>query len=190
MSRHTPLIMACLVLMIIASCTSAAKVQEEQRYLRSIARDRIITTTIFKSLIADDLTAQLNITPRCYDGKAYLVGMYAREEQKERALELARTVEGVRSVDAYLVPATGESGTETCSTEEDLRLSGAVKSHFQKRLSHIKTSRMDVISVRCVVVLVGIVRTDREITALIETARGTDGVREVVSYLRSLEQET
>jgi len=133
------------------------------------------------------LTAKLNITPRCYDGRAYLVGIYEREEEKARVLEIARTVEGVRSVDAYLVPSTGDAAAEPCSTEEDLRLSGVVKSRFKEDLKHIKTSRMDVISVQCVVVLVGIVRTEQEIDAILETARSTAGVRDVVSYLTPLE---
>ncbi len=187
MNGYRPFVVIVLMLMALSACTSTATVQEERQYLRSIARDRIITTTIFKSLLGDPLTAPLNITPLCYDGRVYLVGIYEREEQKVRVLAIARAVEGVQSVDAHLVPGTGDAAEEPCSAEEDLRLSGTVKSRFKEDLKHIKTSRMDVISVRCVVVLVGIVRTEQEIDTILETARSTAGVRDVVSYLISLE---
>ena len=76
----------------------------DERNVRTIAGDTKIKGAIVKKFYNDDYIKSLDVSTGCYRGHVYLVGEYDKEVQKERAIKIAKSVEGVKSVTIYLLP--------------------------------------------------------------------------------------
>ncbi|MBN2282780.1 MAG: BON domain-containing protein [Deltaproteobacteria bacterium] len=178
--RHIVPVLFLLLAGLIACSTVPPAAQ---RPIADPAQDRRIVTTIFKLLLDDELTRDLCLNPRCYNGHACLVGEYEEEAQKTRAIEIARNVEGVRSLDTFLLPAR-ENGPDGAA--EDMRISSEVKELLKKE-ENIAWPFFDVISVQGTVVLVGIVRSEEAAEHATGLARDITGVQQVISFLQTIQ---
>ena len=65
-----------------------------------------------------------DISTYCYNGHVYLVGEYGSDEEREKALEIAQGVSGVRSVTHYLLQ---KNAGDTCGWTDNLEISGRIK---------------------------------------------------------------
>lgn len=162
-----------------AACASSPDVFSEADYARQVHQDKKITGLIYKKLIDDRLTRALSITPRCYDGRVYLIGEYEKEDEKNHAIAIAREVEGVVCLETYLVPRAGRTDADE---QDDVRLSAEVKKNLVAS-GAVSTARLDVVSVQKHIVLVGIVKSEKEIARASEIAQGVEGVQSVISFL-------
>jgi hypothetical protein len=59
---------------------------------------------IRESILTTDASQVLAITPHCYMGHVYLTGFVANQAQADDVVARVRAMEGVRTVDTYLVP--------------------------------------------------------------------------------------
>jgi hyperosmotically inducible protein len=164
---------------MIAACASSPGVSSEADLARQAYKDKKIMSLIYKKLIDDRLTQSLSITPRCYDGRVYLIGEYDKEEEKNHAIAIAREVEGVVSLETYLIARAGRTEADY---QNDVRLSAEVKKNLIAS-GAVSTARLDVVSVQGNIVLVGIVRNEKEITRATEIAQNVEGVQSVISFL-------
>lgn len=91
----------------------------DERNVKTIAQDTAIKTKILKQLIEDKTVKALDISASSYNGQAYLIGEYSNEIQKEKAIKIAKSVDGVKGVTHYLIKKQTNS---SCGTKENLTL--------------------------------------------------------------------
>lgn len=93
------LIMAFLLTMSIAGCAGGAKHESTGEYLD----DTVLTTKVKTSILGDSRLKMLQITVETYKGVVQLSGFVDSASAAERAVELARTVKGVKTVNNSLI---------------------------------------------------------------------------------------
>jgi len=159
----------------------------DQRNMNTILKDTKIKLTIINKFHDDKEINALNsldLSIECYGGRVYLVGEYDRPIQKTRAIKIAKSVEGVKSVKTYLLP---KNKSDICGTDENLIIMGTVKGKLIGD-KDLWSRNIDVKSVQCHVVLYGIVASKTKITKAVEHAKSVKGVRSVKSLLTSAEK--
>lgn len=182
--RYILAVMSCLIMITAMACGGQQKSAKDTDIVRTFASDKRIMSTILKKFLADSHVRDLNITPRCYNGNAYLVGEYETEKQRERAVEIAQSVEGVKTLETYLLPKRQDD--PSCKPEENLRITAEVKAKIANDRK-IWSKNLSIATTQCNVVLMGFVGKQRDIPKVIEHAKSIEGVRSVKSYLKSIE---
>jgi hyperosmotically inducible protein len=176
------LILGCTTIASTAG-TSIYKLTVDERKVSTIAADTKITIAVLTKFIDDDLVKAQDISIFCYDGHVFLVGEYELKEQKKRSLEIARSVEGVKSVTAYLSP---KDRNNSCSTLDNLAITTKVRMKLIIDKDVLSTN-VDVETVDCTVVLLGIVGSNREIEKVVTHARNVTGIHGVKAFLKTAE---
>jgi hyperosmotically inducible protein len=152
----------------------------DERDVKTIASDTKIKGKILADFIDDDTVKTLDISASCYEGRVYLIGEYDTIKQKERAIEIAQNIEGVKSVTTYLLPKNEDS---PCGTKENLKITAKVKAKLIGD-KNIWSTNVDVKTIQCIVVLWGLVGSDEEVQKSIEHAKEVEGARNVKSFLK------
>ncbi len=178
--------LALLLLMIFvgASGCTIYKVAVDERTTEEVARDERITFEIEKAFLEDKLVEYLDFNSASYLGHVYIIGEYETQAQVDRAVSLARAVDGVRAVTTYLVP---ERDVPNCSTAKAIR----IKQELAAELLGDKTvygSNVDIRVVQCVVVLTGRLGSQKEINKAVSIAKSIEGIRGVKSFLKVLKR--
>ena len=156
----------------------------DQRNLKTILDDTAIKLTIINKFHDDEYIQaldNLDLSIECYGGHVYLVGEYDDPVQRTRAIQIAKSIHGVKNVTTYLLP---KNKKDPCGTDENLLITGKVKSKFIVD-KDLWSRNIDVKSVQCNVVLYGIVASEDKINKAIEHSKGVKGVRTVTSFLES-----
>jgi hyperosmotically inducible protein len=185
---------AILIIFLLLSygCSSVLTSLAEQIYVtavdcrdvKTIYNDTKIKLTIINKFHDDEYINALNsldLSIDCYKGQVYLVGEYDKPVQKERAIKIAKSIQGVKRVHSYLLQKNED---DICGIDENLLIMGNVKAKLIGD-KELYSRNIDVKSVQCHVVLYGIVASNDKITKAIEHAKSVKGVRTVKSFLRS-----
>lgn len=178
--RIIPLVCLAALLLAAAQGCTVYKVAVDPRTTAQVARDERITLEIESEFLADETVEYLDFSSSSYLGHVYITGEYEAQSQVDRAVQIARGVDGVRAVTTYLLP---ERDVADCSTAKSVR----IKQELATKLftdSEIYGSNVDIRVVQCVIVLTGLVDTQAEIDKAVATARSIEGNRGVKSYLR------
>ena len=174
-----------LALLTLCGCSMAVRstygVAVDERTMGTIFSDEQIKLTIHQRLLDDDAIKFLDISPFCYDGHVYLVGEYGTGKEKERALEIANHVPGVKSVTYYLLRKGNE---DTCGWTDNLEIGAKIRAELIGDRD-ISSTNVDVKAIQCHVVLLGIVGSREEVAKVIAHAKSVAGVRGVTSYLKA-----
>jgi hyperosmotically inducible periplasmic protein len=144
-----------------------------------------ITTAVKTKLAADDTVKAYKIDVDTKEGVVTLAGTVDSPAAKSRAVELANTTKGVKSVVDELrlaEPAAATSGVEIVDVATDGGVTTAVKAKFLADPS-IAGLKIDVDTKNHVVTLTGVVPTAADKTYAVEVARKTSGVDSVVDNL-------
>src|SRR5262245_59714953 len=151
--------------------------------------DPVITGKVKATMAVDSTVkaAQIEVTTK--DGVVTLSGNINSQEEKDRAMEIARTTKGVKSVvDMRAVRTSAESGDapepERIVGEhvDDAVISASVKTRLLED-PMVKGSKIDVDTRAGVVFLTGSVHSQEESDRAVEIARGTDHVKDVKANL-------
>jgi len=172
------------VLFLFVGCTVYDTVIRE-RNAEVYARDEVKEANIRAKFIEDPGLKSMDVTAYFYGGQAYLIGQYDSPYQRDRAIMLAGSVTGVKSVAAYLLPKTKD---EHCGLADNTRINSEVKAKIL-RDSAIWSTSVDVKSVQCNVVLLGVVGSQKQIGRAVDHAFSISGVRKVKSFLISAQEE-
>ena len=173
-----------ILLLALNGCTTTAAIYGatvDERDMSTICNDTKIKGSIVKKFFDDDKIKSLDISTGCYEGDVYLVGEYETVDQKDRAIKLAKSVEGVKSVTTYLIPKKED---DLCGTTDNLEIVGKVKANLVGD-KEIWSTNIHIKSIQCHVVLYGLVGTEKEINKAIAHAKSVEGVRSVKSFLKS-----
>jgi hyperosmotically inducible protein len=119
--------------------------------------------------------------PYSFYGDVYLVGQKQTEAQKKRAIEISKKTEGVKSVTTYILQKKGED-EDSCGTTNSLEITAKVSAALIGD-KDIWSTNVEVQTVQCNVVLLGLVGSQKEIEKSIVHAKGVEGVRSVKSFL-------
>ncbi|MDD3313271.1 BON domain-containing protein [Pseudodesulfovibrio sp.] len=165
-------------LFLLNGCT-AYNVAVDERTTGQWVDDNTIALTIEKDFLADDLVKYLDYDAFSYRGHVYVVGEYESREQVDRAVKLAKGVEGVRQVTTYLLPKREDDG---CSTADKLGIYQKLKQALVDD-KNIWSTNIEIEIVQCNVVLLGIVGSSAEKSAAEAHAKAVKGVRSVKSFL-------
>ena len=144
-----------------------------------------ITTAVKTKLAADDTVKAYKIDVDTKDGVVTLAGTVDSPAAKSRAVEIANTTKGVKSVVDELripEPAAATSGVEIVDVATDAGVTTAVKTKFLADPT-IAGLKIDVDTKNHVVTLTGVVPTEVDKTHTVEVARKTNGVDSVVDNL-------
>lgn len=181
MKKKFMLISCFAVMAIVCGCTTVYKATVDERNVSTIASDDKIAVTISKRLLDDSDIKILDISADCYNGRVYLVGEYENEKHKDRAVKIAKSVVGVKSVTTYMLPKKKE---DACGTSDNLAIIAKVKAKLIKD-KEIWSTNIKVKSVQCNVVLLGIVGSGTESRKIIQHVKSVEGVRSIKSFLTS-----
>ena len=156
----------------------------DERSVGDLAEDKEIEAKI-KTAFADDETVDaLDISVYSFYGDVYLVGQKETEAQKKRAIEISKKTEGVKSVTTYILQKKGED-EDSCGTTNSLEITAKVSAALIGD-KDIWSTNVEVKTVQCNVVLLGLVGSEEEIEKSIVHAKGVEGVRSVKSFLVSV----
>jgi osmotically-inducible protein OsmY len=145
-----------------------------------------LTTKIQAKYFADPIVRGRRIDVTSNNGVVSLNGTVTSEEERQKALEIARTTEGVRRVEDRLQVSRGEAGaTDRGLTDQmtDAGITARVQSKFFLD-DIVKARRIDVDTTAGVVMLQGQVASESERQQAVALARSVDGVRDVKSQLQ------
>jgi hyperosmotically inducible protein len=174
-----------LTLLALCGCSTVIQtsygVAVDERKVGTIASDEQIKRTIQGKLLADDAIKILDISTFCYNSHVYLVGEYGTEKEKERALEIANHVQGVKAVTHYLLRIKKEN---TCGWRDNLEIGAKIRAKLIGD-KDISSTNIDVKAIQCHVVLLGIVGSEKEVAKAIAHTKSVTGVRGVTSYLKA-----
>ncbi|WP_022663415.1 BON domain-containing protein [Paucidesulfovibrio longus] len=162
----------------LAGCT-VYKAAMDERSLGQIYDDEQITFLIDKELLADKDVNYMDYKAFTYLGRVYLVGEYESDTQRNRAIRLARDVEGVRSVTTYLLP---KQEVANCGTSDQLRIAAELDKDLLEDES-VNGTNVDTKIVQCQAVLLGLVGSQQEIDRAQAIAGQVPGVTAVKSFL-------
>ena len=153
----------------------------DERSVGDLTKDKEIEAKV-KTAFADDETVDaLDISVYSFYGDVYLVGQKQTEAQKKRAIEIAKKTEGVKSVTTYILQKKGED-EDSCGTTNSLEITAKVSAALIGD-EDIWSTNVEVQTVQCNVVLLGLVGSEKEIEKSIVHAKGVEGVRSVKSFL-------
>lgn len=180
MKNYFAAILCCILLVIASGCTTMYSTVVDERNIRTIASDTKIKTIILNAFVQDDTIKTFDIDIACYYGHVYLFGEYDTEKQKNRAVEIAGDVEGVKDVSTYLLK---KKKGDPCGTIDNIAITTKVKAKLIKD-KDIWSTNIEVTTVQCNVVFTGLVGSNKEIEKIIAHAKSVGGVRSVKSFLK------
>jgi len=93
------LIMVFLLTMLVVGCAGGAKHESTGEYLD----DSVLTTKVKTSILGDSRLKMLQINVETFKGVVQLSGFVDSAAAATRAVELARTVKGVKTVNNSLI---------------------------------------------------------------------------------------
>lgn len=162
-----------------ASGCTVYDVAMEERNVGDWANDNAIAITIEKDFLNDDQIKFLDFDAHSYEGHVYIVGEYESRSQVDRAVQIAKGVDGVRQVTTYVLPKREQ---DYCGTTDNLDIYASVKKALVAD-KNIWSTNIDIKTVQCNVVLLGIVGSAQEKSLAYNHAKAVEGVRSVKSYL-------
>lgn len=181
MNRFIPALMllALLGLTALSSGCAVYDVAVEERNAGDWANDTAISLSIEKEFLADDSVKYLDYDAYSYEGHVYLIGEYESRSQVDKAVAIAKGVKDVRTVTTYMLP---KKVNDLCGTTDNLDIYTSVKGKLIND-KDIWSTNIDIETIQCHVVLLGIVGSKQEKAKAISHAKSVPGVRAVKSYL-------
>jgi osmotically-inducible protein OsmY len=97
MKKRTIIIHLLVLLMLIATFTACASTSK-QSGMGEYVDDSVITTKVKSLLAADDFLKSFQISVETYKGIVQLSGFVDSQKAVDKAVEIARSVKGVKSL--------------------------------------------------------------------------------------------
>lgn len=168
-----------LVAVYAASGCAVYDVAVEERNVATYSSDKKISFVIEEQFLKDDAIKYMDFDAYSYEGHVYLIGEYESHTQVDRAVAIAKSTEGVRTVTTYFLPKRAE---DHCGTTDNVEISATLR-HKLISDEDIWSTNIDIEMIQCNVVLLGIVGTSQQKAAAIAHAKETPGVRNVKSFI-------
>lgn len=171
---------ALVVLTAFLSGCSAYKIAVDERNVSTAAKDEKISFMIKKEFLNDDQVKYFDYDALSYDGHVFIIGEYDSKAQADKAIALAKKVEGVKRVTTFLLPKKED---DLCGSVDNMDLFRQIKTKLVED-ENIWSTNVNVTMLQCNAVLTGIVGSANEKARAEAHARSVRGVRSVKSYLK------
>lgn len=171
--------LAVLAFACLMGCTTIYGAARDERSIGKIADDKKIALDIKYRLIRDKTVKGLDVSVYCFLGKTYLVGALEKDKQRQRAVEIARGVKGVKSVTTYFLD---KSKITIGKTVDDSAITVKVKAKLIGD-KEMKATQIKVKTILGHVVLLGVVGRKKDIDKAIKHAQGVYNVKKVKSFI-------
>lgn len=151
----------------------------QERGLKSAATDTGLKLAISQRLLADRFQLFTKVTATVVEGRAMLTGAVQTQKSRNRAQALAAQVGGVREIlnEIQVTP-----GGDIFDYGHDAGITAKLRAEIFND-PEIRDINYVVETVNSVVYLMGIARTEKEMTRMIDHARDVAGVKRVVSHV-------
>jgi hyperosmotically inducible periplasmic protein len=179
--RRNILTLLCLFLLAcLTGCGTMYKAAVDERDIGTFVDDGRIESSVRARFISDDTVKLRDVSVNSYLGTVYIVGEFEGDSQKMRAVKLAREVSGVRKVSVVPFPKRDDP---TCGTTDDIALYAKIKATLVED-SNIWSTQVDVKTVQCNAVILGLVASQRDSDAIVRHVNEVGGVRTVQNLVR------
>nr|MBO2487690.1 transporter [Gammaproteobacteria bacterium] len=105
---RAPMALSMALLMVLGTALVACAPAPRQQPAREAIKDGVVTAKVKEALTQDPLTRMHEIDVNTFRGTVQLRGFVETREARERALELARAVRGVKKVEDALQVRGGD----------------------------------------------------------------------------------
>lgn len=154
---------------------------EAQTTVETDVEDSAITAKVKAALLGDDVVKGMDIQVETRKGEVQLSGYVDSQAQADRAVEIARGIEGVKNVDNKMTVKTGE--TTVGEKIDDGIISTKVKAALADD-EGIKDSTDIVVETRDgEVQLSGYVNNQAQMDRAVEVVRSVEGVKNVINNM-------
>lgn len=171
------LIFVVILLIALSGCAGSQKTGTNP--VSGVVDDSTITTRINHDMLRDDLVKARQIDVDTIGGHVTLSGVVATPEESARAVQIARNVQAVKSVNNHL--QIGERGFG--DVWSDNVISNKIKAKLIAE-PEVRSLNIDVDVYLGVVTLSGIVSTKYQKDRAIHISRTTDGAVKVIDNLK------
>jgi hyperosmotically inducible periplasmic protein len=179
--RHLTLCLFCLIALgSLSGCGTIYKASVDERDVGTFVDDGRIESSVRARIINDSVVKLRDMSVNSYQGTVYLVGEFDADQQKMRAVRLAKEVDGVRRV--TVIPFQKQADP-SCGTAEDLSLYAKIKARLVEDRD-IWSTQVDVKVVQCNAVILGLVKSQRDANSIVAHANAVPGVRTVQNFIR------
>ena len=137
--------------------------------------DKVITTKIKKGFF-DSVIPALGLSVFCHQGLVVLAGVIADPQIGDKAVAVARAVEGVKRVETYFLPGQP-------APLQDLQITLKIKAKIIGD-GALRVSQVDMAVIAGHAVLTGVVDRPEKIDQIMRHARAVEGVVAVKSFLQ------
>ena len=161
-----------------ALATTGVSVAQE-RSTKQALNDAEIVASINNRLLNDSYELFGDITTEVVEGRVLLAGSVPKQEDRIRASQLVWDTPGV--VELLNEVTVGEDAG-TASYAEDVWISTQLRAALLGDLE-VNAVNYNIETVDQTVHLIGVARTEDELSRVVEHARGIDGVKKVVSHV-------
>ena len=169
----------CTAMLIGGGATGGYKVATDERTVGDMMDDTTISGNVKSALLEDDGVKGRNIDVDVVNGVVYLTGLVDSQQEVSRASQIAGKTEGVKQVKNYLQIGSRSMG----EAMNDKVLVSKVKTRLIGEPG-VRSLNIDVDVYRGVCYLVGIADTSSQKHKVVEVARSTDGVKQVVDNIQ------
>jgi hyperosmotically inducible protein len=183
MRKPVRLVLALLALAALAQlagCGTIYKAAVDERDIGTFVDDGRIESSVRARFINDSTVKLRDVSVNSYLGTVYVVGEFESDAQKMRAVRLAREVEGARKVSVVPFPKRSDP---SCGTAEDLSLYAKIKARLVED-ADIWSTQVDIKTVQCNVVMLGLVKSQRDADAIMRHVNAVEGVRTTQTLMR------
>ena len=147
----------------------------------ALAHDHRLKAELRTALVSEQGFAGLTLSPEVFMERGYVTGRVDTSDQAEAVRRVARGVQGLRSVDAYL-PVKPAQSTDESSLTADLALKAETASAL-KLAPGVVASRITTAVLDGHVVLMGVVSDEEARRKAAEVVSGVTGVKGTTNWL-------
>lgn len=101
--KKNRMFIGCLALLMLVATFAVCATTHAQESTGKYVKDSVITTKVKALLAEDDFLKSFKISVKTYKGRVRLSGSVSSQDAVHKAGEIARNVEGVRSVKNNLI---------------------------------------------------------------------------------------
>jgi osmotically-inducible protein OsmY len=177
-----PLVQGCAPLVIGGAAATGVMVAEDRRTVGIMTEDQTIESRV-SNRIGENLKGNIHVNVTSFNRMVLLTGEVPDAASKERAAQVARAVENVRSVynELFVMPVTPMS-----SRTNDTIITSKVKGRFVDA-SKFSPVHVKVVTENGVVYLMGLVKKQEAADAT-DVTRTTSGVLKVVRLYEYIDE--
>ncbi|RWU02741.1 BON domain-containing protein [Pseudodesulfovibrio sp. S3] len=142
-----------------------------------IVQDRMMERRLRERLQANGLAVAAHVI----DGKAYLVGQMKSRKQADHAVQVAATVQGIKSITCKFYPASTVRNAARDAARDELLIKALTERFTETK--RLQGADLRVEMVRTHAVLIGRARNFHQKTAALAIASEVGGISEVTDYI-------